>query len=89
MGYPEAKIRHPGDGRLSHSPYEPSASIAGAVAWYYEREGMMPMIVGHSQGGIQAVKVLYELAGAFGDRVRVWNPLTDAAEDRVHHRRSA
>ncbi len=83
MGYPEAKIRHPGDGRLSHSPYEPSARIAGAVAWYYEREGMMPMLVGHSQGGIQAVKTLYELAGAFGDRVPVWNPLTDSAEDRA------
>ena len=85
---PEAKIRHPGDGRLSHSPYEPSSQIAGTLAWYYEREGMMPMLVGHSQGGIQAVKVLYELAGAFGDRIRVWNPLTDAAEDRDHHRRS-
>ena len=83
MGYPEAKIRHPGDGRLSHSPYEPSARIAGAVAWYYEREGMMPMLVGHSQGGIQAVKTLYELDGAFGDRIQVWNPLTDSPEDRT------
>jgi hypothetical protein len=83
MGYPEARIRHPGDGRLSHSPYEPSERIAGAIAWYYEREGMMPMLIGHSQGGIQAVKALYELDGAFGDSVRVWNPVTDSAEDRV------
>ena len=83
MGYPEAKIRHPGDGRLSHSPYEPSDRIAGTIAWYYEREGMMPMLVAHSQGGIQAVKTLYELAGAFGDRVRVWNPRTDSAEERT------
>ena len=60
MGYPEAKIRHPGDGRLSHSPYESSARIAGTLAWYYEHEATMPMIIGHSQGGIQAVKVLYE-----------------------------
>ena len=82
MGYPEAKIRHPGDGRLSHSPYESSARIAGTLAWYYEREATMPMMVGHSQGGIQAVKVLYELNGAFGDRVQVWNPVTDSAEDR-------
>jgi len=83
MGFPEAKIRHPGDGRLSHTPYEPSSQIAGTIAWYYEREGMTPMLVGHSQGGIQAVKVLYQLAGAFGDGVRVWNPLTNAAEDRI------
>jgi alpha-beta hydrolase superfamily lysophospholipase len=83
MGYPEAKVRHPGDGRLSHSPYENSARIAGAVAWYYEQEGLMPMLVGHSQGGIQVVKVLHELAGDYSREVRVWNPLTDAAEDRV------
>jgi alpha-beta hydrolase superfamily lysophospholipase len=83
MGYPEAKIRHPGDGRLSHSPYENSAQIAGTIAWYYEQEGLMPMLVGHSQGGIQAVKVLHELAGDYSREVRVWNPTTDTAEDRV------
>jgi alpha-beta hydrolase superfamily lysophospholipase len=83
MGYPESKIRHPGDGRLSHSPYENSAQIAGVIAWYYERDGVRPLIVGHSQGGIQAVKVLHELAGDYSDAVRVWNPLTDRAEDRT------
>ncbi len=83
MGYPEDKIRHPGDGRLSHSPYENSAQIAGAVAWYYEHDGLRPLIIGHSQGGIQAVKVLHELAGDYGDTLRVWNPLTDRAEDRT------
>ena len=31
---------------------------------------MRPMLIGHSQGGIQAVKVLHELDGAFGDRDR-------------------
>lgn len=83
MGYPESKIRHPGDGRLSHSPYENSAQIAGMIAWYYERDGLRPLIVGHSQGGIQAVKVLHELAGDYGAAVRVWNPLTDSAENRA------
>jgi hypothetical protein len=43
----------------------------------------MPMMIGHSQGGIQLVKVLYELAGDDGAQIRVWNPKTDAAEDRV------
>jgi alpha-beta hydrolase superfamily lysophospholipase len=83
MGYPESKVRHPGDGRLSHSPYENSAQIAGVIAWYYERDGVRPLIVGHSQGGIQAVKVLHELAGDYSDAVRVWNPLTDSAENRT------
>lgn len=83
MGYPESKIRHPGDGRLSHSPYENSAQIAGVIAWYYERDGVRPLMIGHSQGGIQAVKVLHELAGSYSESVRVWNPLTDSAENRT------
>jgi hypothetical protein len=83
MGYPEARIRHPGDGRWSHSPYEDSAQIAGFAAWAYEHDGMMPLLIGHSQGGIQVVKVLRELDGAYGDRVSVWNPLTDAADGRT------
>jgi len=83
MGYPENRIRHPGDGRWSHSPYENSAQIAGLIAWYYEHDGLRPMMIGHSQGGIQAIKVLYELAGRFDDAVPVWNPYTDAAENRT------
>ncbi len=83
MGYPLDKIRHPGDGRLSHSPYESSLQIAGTLAWYYETEGLMPMLVGHSQGGIQIVKVLYVLDGNDVAEVPVWNPLLDAAEPRA------
>jgi hypothetical protein len=83
MGYPEAMIRHPGDGRWSHSPYENSEELAGLLAWYYEHDGVRPMMIGHSQGGIQAVKVLYELAGRFESDIPVWNPYTDSPEDRT------
>ena len=83
MGYPEKRIRHPGDGRWSHSCYEDSAQIAGLLGWYYERDGMRPMMIGHSQGGVQAVKVLYQLAGRFDNPLPVWNPYTDAAEERT------
>jgi hypothetical protein len=82
MGYPEARIRDPRDGSYSHSCYESSEKFAGYIAWYYEREGLRPMMVGHSQGGIQAVKVLHELAGTFGERVAVWNPLSGSSEER-------
>jgi hypothetical protein len=82
MGYPEGKIRNPGNGSFSFSCYESSGKIAGAIAWYYEKEGMRPMVVGHSQGGIQAVKVLYELKGAFGTEVAVYNPVTGKSEKR-------
>ena len=82
MGYPENKIRNLDSGSFSVSCYENSTKIAGAIAWYYEKEGLRPMIVGHSQGGIQAVKVLYELAGVFHEQLPVWNPLTGKEEDR-------
>lgn len=83
MGYPENRIRHPGDRRWSHSPYEDSAHIAGLIAWYYERDGLRPLMIGHSQGGVEAVKVLHEFAGRFESAIPVWNPYTDAAEGRT------
>jgi hypothetical protein len=82
MGYPENRIRSPGDGSFSFSCYENSEKIAGVIAWYYEKEGLRPMLIGHSQGGIQAIKVLYELAGFFNEKIPVWNPLTGKAEER-------
>ena len=80
MGYPEASIRNPGDGTWTFSCYESSDMIAGMIAWYHEKEGMRPMIVGHSQGGIQTVKVLDKLA--YSKRLAVWSPLTWTKEDR-------
>jgi hypothetical protein len=82
MGYPEGRIRHPLDGSYSFTPYRNSEEIAGMVAWYYEREGMRPILIGHSLGGIQVVQVLYDLADAFADKIAVWNPLTEAAVGR-------
>jgi hypothetical protein len=82
MGYPEARIRDPRDGEWSQNPYRSSERLAGELAWYYERDGVRPMLIGHSQGGMQTVKVLHELAGDFGDRVGVWNPVTDTPENR-------
>ena len=82
MGYPEGRIRNPRDGTYSYSPFKSSAEIAGSIAWYYEKEGMPVMLVGHSAGGMKTVRVLHELAGAFADRVAVWSPLTEEAEGR-------
>lgn len=82
MGYPEEKLRDPANGAYSQSPYGSSERLAGEIAWYYERDGVRPMIVGHSQGGMQAIKVLYTLAGAFEPELAVWNAATDKAEDR-------
>ena len=82
MGYPADRLRNPHDGRYTYSSFTDSREMAGTLAWYYEREGSMPMLIGHSQGGMLTVKVLQDLAGASGDRVPVWNPVRDAPEDR-------
>jgi hypothetical protein len=84
MGYPENRIRNPRDGTYAYSPYKSAEEIAGIVAWYYEKEGMQPMMVGHSQGGMQAIKVLYELSGAFNGHLHQWDPITESqGEDSV------
>jgi hypothetical protein len=83
MGYPEDRIRNPRDGSHSSSSFEDSRQLAGELAWYYENERMFPLVIGHSQGGMLAIRVLYDLAGAFGDAIPVWNPITNASENRT------
>src|SRR3954468_21312423 len=58
MGYPRQSLTNPADGTYTYSCYESSEMIAGIMGWYYEHEGLRPMMVGHSQGGMQVVKVL-------------------------------
>jgi hypothetical protein len=77
MGYPEDRLRNPRDGSLSQGSFTDSARLAGAIAWYYEHDGMMPILIGHSQGGMLAVRTLHELAGEFEDSIPVWDPMRD------------
>jgi hypothetical protein len=83
MGYPEERLRDPRSGSMSRSSFDDSEELAGELAWYYESDGMMPMLIGHSQGGMLAIKVLYELNGSFHAAIPVWNPLTDQPEQRT------
>jgi hypothetical protein len=83
MGVPEERLRNPANGTLSYSSFVDSEKLAGTLAWYYENEGMMPMLIGHSQGGMVAIRVLYELAGAFHESIDVWNPVADESEHRT------
>jgi hypothetical protein len=55
MGYPEARLKDPRDGSMSRNSFSDSERLAGELAWYYENEGMMPMLIGHSQGGMLAI----------------------------------
>ena len=83
MGYPEPSLRDPRDGSLSRSSFGDSAQLAGEIAWHYERDGMMPMLIGHSQGGMLVIRTLYELAGEFRDAIAVYDPVADKPLDRT------
>jgi len=83
MGFPEERLRNPANGTLSYSSFADSERLAGSLAWYYENEGMMPMLIGHSQGGMLAIRVLYELVGAFHESIDVWNPAAGESEHRT------
>ena len=83
MGYPEASLRDPFDGSLTASSFADSEKLAGMLAWYYERDGMRPMLVGHSQGGMMVMRTLHELAGAFHDEIAVVDPTTRNALART------
>lgn len=83
MGYPEERIRNPRDGTLSYSSFGSSETLAGTLAWHAEREGMVPVLIGHSQGGMLVVRTLHELAGAFAAAIPVWNPVADEALPRT------
>jgi hypothetical protein len=82
MGYPEDRIRDPRNGSYSYSSYRDTREMAGMIAWYYEAEGMMPMVIGHSQGGMRAIEILHEMAGNLHEKVAVWNPLSGKVEER-------
>ncbi|HEX6137642.1 MAG TPA: hypothetical protein VF059_08280 [Casimicrobiaceae bacterium] len=76
MGYPADRLRNPRDGALSHGSFADSATLAGELAFDYERSGMQPMLIGHSQGGMLAIRALYELAGTFHGALHVVDPAT-------------
>jgi len=83
MGYPEERIRNPRDGSMSYGSFGGSEALAGTLAWHVEREGMVPVLIGHSHGGMLVVRTLHELAGAFNQAIPVRNPLTDEALPRT------
>ena len=83
MGYPAQRLRDPRDGHTSQPSFEGSQRWAGTLAWYYETEGTMPMLIGHSQGGMMAIRILYELDGAFHDAIPVWDPVAGVSLSRT------
>jgi len=83
MGYPGGKVRDPRTGAYTASSSIDCRKLAGQLAWYYEREGFVPILIGHSQGGMKVLEVLHTLSGDLhGRELSVWNPVTNRREDR-------
>jgi hypothetical protein len=82
MGYPAERLVHPASGARTLSSFVDARQFAGEIAWHYERDRVMPVLVGHSQGGMLVIKTLHELAGRNG-AIPVWNPLAQQAEPRT------
>jgi hypothetical protein len=83
MGYPAERLANPPDGRRSYRSFIASRRLAGELAWHYEREGLMPMLIGHSQGGMVVIKTLHDLASEDAPPIPVWNPARDEPESRT------
>lgn len=84
MGYPAERLEKPGSTARSYGSFVDSRALAGQVAWHYEHDGLMPMLIGYSQGGMVVIKVLHDLAATRdATPIPVWDPLRDAPEPRT------
>ncbi len=83
MGYPLGRIGDPRKKAYKIFWREKPEIIAGMAAWLYEKDGMNPIVVGWSGGGIMTVVVLHEMGNSTGkSRVQVINARTGRAERR-------
>ncbi len=83
---PEAQHSRSRRRRLVVQPVRGHRAARGIVAWQYEHDGLRPMLIGHSQGGMQAVKILQELDGRMRRRparVEPARPLRSRSARRI------
>lgn len=76
MGYPSAALVDPRTGEMTTDSDLDGRTLAGMLAWQYERDGVRPLIVGHSKGGGVVIDTLRALAGAYGNELALVDPRT-------------
>ena len=84
MGYPAAALADPRTGEMTTDSDLDGRTLAGMLAWQYERDGVRPVIVGHSKGGGVVIDTLRALAGAYGNDLALVDPRTLEPEARTH-----
>ena len=72
MGYPQQRLLNPATGRYSYSfawsgcRCTECEAMPGRIGQWLHDEGMAPMLVGHSGGGVTVGRILQELAATDG-----------------------
>ncbi len=84
MGYPAAALVDPRTGEMTTDSDLDGRTLAGVLAWQYERDGVRPLIVGHSKGGGVVIDTLRALAGAYGSELQLVDPRTLEPQARTH-----
>ncbi|MEO8484847.1 MAG: hypothetical protein ABI585_00775 [Betaproteobacteria bacterium] len=85
MGYPAHALVDPHGGAMTTDSDVDGATLAGALAWWHEHDGVRPIVIGHSKGGGVVIETLRALAGARGDALAIVDPATLAAEPRTRY----
>jgi len=76
MGYPERALVDAHGGAMTTDSDVAGTTLAGALAAMHERDGVRPIVIGHSKGGGVVIQTLRALAGADGDDLPLVDPRT-------------
>lgn len=76
MGYPERALVDAHGGTMTTDSDIGGATLAGALASMHERDGVRPIVIGHSKGGGVVIQTLRALVGAEGDDLPMVDPRT-------------
>jgi len=76
MGYPARALVDAHGGAMTTDSDVSGPTLAGALAFMHERDGVRPILIGHSKGGGVVIQTLRALAGADGDELPLVDPRT-------------
>jgi hypothetical protein len=85
MGYPSRALTDPASGSMSADSDLDGGTLAGMLAWWYEHDGVRPIVIGHSKGGGVVIEALRALAGARGDELPLVDPRTLVSLPRTRY----
>jgi len=85
MGYPERALVDAHGGAMTTDSDIAGPTLAGALASMHERDGVRPIVIGHSKGGGVVIQTLRALAGVDGNDLPLVDPRTLAPLPRTSY----